>query len=318
MSVTTSPASPTPSPPSAVRAWFYLIWLSFQRQARARLMVWIALGLVTCTCVITGLVAQQVPWGMSYWWKQPRDTWMDDTHIAAGVATQPETQSMTHMVFGVARAIHWLEVRKETSVLVFTRTMVFGLFLSFLLPLCSLSFATEALGGDRENNSLVWLLTRPLSRPAIYLAKYLAMLPWSLALNLGGFTALCLVAGEPGWVALRLYWPAVVWATLAFGSLYFLMGALFSRPAVVAIVYSFFLEIILGNMPGTLKRVSLGFYTRCVMFEAAQHYGVEPENPVVYAPVSGDTALIVLAGATVGLLALGAWLFSRAEYHDVT
>jgi hypothetical protein len=39
-------------------------------------------------------------------------------------------------------------------------------FLSFLLPLFSLSFATEALGSERESRSLVWLLSRPLPRGA--------------------------------------------------------------------------------------------------------------------------------------------------------
>ena len=35
------------------------------------------------------------------------------------------------------------------------------------------------MGAEREGSSLVWLLTRPLSRPAIYLAKFVALLPWS-------------------------------------------------------------------------------------------------------------------------------------------
>ena len=69
---------------------------------------------------------------------------------------------------------------------------------SFLLPLWSLSFGTEALGGERESNSLLWLLTRPLPRPAIYLAKFVALLPWTLALNLGGFALLVRGGGPAG------------------------------------------------------------------------------------------------------------------------
>ena len=33
-------------------------------------------------------------------------------------------------------------------------------FFSFLVPIWSLSFATEALGGERESGSMIWLLTR--------------------------------------------------------------------------------------------------------------------------------------------------------------
>jgi ABC-2 type transport system permease protein len=215
-------------------------------------------------------------------------------------------------VYGSARVL-----LRESAFLVFSRWLVFSIFLSFLLPVWSLSFATEALGGDREHNSLVWLLTRPLPRPAIYLGKFVALLPWSFGLNVAGFAVLCLAGGEPGLLALRLFWPAVVWATLAFSALFYLTGAYFRRPAVVALVYSFFLETLLGNMPGYLKRVSIGFYARCMMFEAAQDYGVQPEKPSVFLPVDGTTALIVLVTLTVSLLALGAVLFSRSQYHEI-
>ena len=53
---------------------------------------------------------------------------------------------------------------------------------------------------------------------AIFLAKYVALLPWCLLLNLGGFALICLVGGQPGRTALALYWPAVFWSTLAFSA----------------------------------------------------------------------------------------------------
>jgi ABC-type transport system involved in multi-copper enzyme maturation permease subunit len=199
----------------------------------------------------------------------------------------------------------------------FSSSVVFLIFLTFLLPAWSLAFATEALGGEREAQSLVWLLSRPLPRPAIYLGKFVALLPWSIGLNVAGFVLLCVAGGAPGLLALRLYWPAVVWASLAFSALFLLLGAYFRRPAVVAIVYSFCLEVVLGNMPGYLKRVSIGFYTRCLMFERAADYGIQPDKPSVYLPVDGWTALAVLVSATAALLALGMWVFSRAQYHDV-
>ncbi len=201
---------------------------------------------------------------------------------------------------------------------VFSNWIVFSVFVGFLLPIWSLSFATEALGGEREGRNLVWLLTRPLPRPSIYLAKFVALLPWSLGFNLGGFGLLCLLAGKPGHLAFRLYWPAVLGATLAFCALFHLMGACFRRAAVVALVYSFFLETILGIMPGYMKRMSISFYTRCLMFDAAADYGVAPEKPSIYLPVDGTTAWCVLLGVTVLLLVAGMVIFSRSEYQDLT
>lgn len=305
-------------PASPWRAWCYLVVLSWQRQARARQMVWIALGLLGFATALVAINTAAGRWGMHHWRSPPREGptfrhWIDETELAVGLAHPGAGgQAVGQAVFGSARLI-----LKESAFLVFSRWLVFSIFLSFLLPVWSLSFATEALGGDREHNSLVWLLTRPLPRPAIYWAKFVALLPWSLGLNVGGFGVLCLAGGAPGALAFRLFWPAVLWSTLAFSALFYLMGAYFRRPAVVAILYSFFLETILGNMPGYLKRVSISFYTRCMMFEAAQDYGVQPEKASVFLPVDGTTALLVLVGLTIGLLALGALLFSRAQYHEV-
>jgi hypothetical protein len=300
--------------PSLWRAWWYLVVLSGRRQARARQMVWIALGLLAFTGALLGVATAGQRWGIPPF----RVQWAEDFHVSVtAVPNSPAGDAVDNAVIGAYRALlEQADLRKKIAFLGFSRFFVFSLFLSFLLPLWSLSFATESIGGDRETNSLVWLLTRPLPRWAIYLAKFAALLPWSLGLNVGGFGLLCLLGGAPGRLAFYLFWPSVLWATLAFSALFHFLGAAFRRPAVVGILYTFFLEALLGNMPGYLKRVSVGFYTRCLMFEAAETYDVQPEKPSVYLPVDGFTAEVVLAGATVGLLVLGAVWFARSQYHD--
>lgn len=303
---------------SQTRAWFYLVRLSWQRQARASQMVWIALALLAFTTALTAVFTARGAWSMRYWrWPYRQGPtflqWADQIQILmsahdSSAAGQGVQAAVAAAVRGI---VHF------SGFAIFSHWGVFLLFLSFLLPLFNLSFATEALGGERESNSLIWLLSRPLPRPAIYLAKFTALLPWTLGLNLGGFALLCLAGGQSGQLAFRLYWPAVLAATLAFSSLFYLMGALFRRPAVAAIVYAFFLEVILGNMPGYLKRVSIGFYTRCMMFDAAADFGVQPERPDIFLPVQGTTALIVLLSLTVALLGIGTVVFSRSQYQEV-
>ena len=232
-------------------------------------------------------------------------------HLAALRATMAWSPAAPEAVSGV-----FAVVLDRSDFLVFSREAVFLIFVSFLLPLWSLSFATESFGSEREGSSMLWLLTRPLSRPAIYMAKFVALLPWSLGLNLGGFALLCLAAGRPGPLALRLFWPAVLCSTLAFAALFQLISAFFKRPAIIAVVYSFFLETILGNMPGYMKRLSLSFYTRCMMFDAAEQQGLQPEKPSIYLPVEGQTAMWVLLGTTTVLVLLGMAIFARKEYRD--
>jgi ABC-2 type transport system permease protein len=294
---------------NSLRAWCYLVWLSWQRQARARQMVLIALGLLGLATALVALGTSQRTWYLPGFQRR-----LDEVLMTLGaLRSAGQGFAPPDLFVGIARALVGTDA---TALLMFSQLVVFSVLVSFLLPMWTLSFATEGLGGEREAGSLIWLLTRPLSRPGIFLAKFVALLPWTVGLNVGGFALLCLAGGRPGALAFRLFWPAVLWATLAFSALFYLMGAWFRRPAVVAILYSFFLEIVVGNLPGYLKRVSIGFYARCLMFEAAEGYGIEPEKPSVYLPVEGDTALTVLVALTVGLLVVGMVVFAWKQYHE--
>ncbi|HYV38815.1 MAG TPA: hypothetical protein VE988_24235 [Gemmataceae bacterium] len=133
----------------------------------------------------------------------------------------------------------------------------------------------------------------------------------------GRFGLICLAGGAQGRLAFVTYWPAVVCGTVAFAALFHLMGAAFRRPAVIAILYAFFLETVMGNLPGDLKRASISYYMRSMMFDAASNFQLRPERPLLDVPASGPVALAVLMGATVVLLAVGSWWFSRQEYLDL-
>jgi ABC-2 type transport system permease protein len=324
-------AAVTPSPrhpvtPSPLRAWCYLVWLCVLRLARVRQMVAIALALLALMASIVALTTFAGRGGMAQWhWRWPPPpappiTRLTFQETVEGMQLLPRTLSGPAPALALQDAVAGASESclKGSNFYLFSNWLVFSVFLGFLLPILSLSFATEALGGEREGRTLVWLLTRPLPRSSIYLAKFVALLPWSVGLNLGGFALLCTAAGSPGQLALGLYWPAVLAGTIAYCALFHLMGACFRRAAVVALVYSFFLETILGSMPGSMKRISLSFYTRCLMFDAAQPYGVHPEKPSIYLPVDRVTAWFVLSIVTAVLLVSGMVIFARSEYQDLT
>jgi ABC-type transport system involved in multi-copper enzyme maturation permease subunit len=314
-----SDAAPAqPHAGSRVRAFFYLIWLSWQRQARMHLLLWIALGLLALTAFVVYVIERQGRWTMADWRFPNRSglpyrQYFDEVESVGHLPWRPALAAGQNAIWASLQTVLY----DASGFFVFSNGIVFTLYATFLLPLWSLAFATEGLGREREARNLLWVLTRPLSRPAIYLAKYFALLPWCLLLNVGGFVVLCLVAQMPGRIALACYWPAVLWATFAFAALFHLMAACFRRAPVLAILYTFFFETIAGNLPGHLKRLSISFYTRCLMFDRAHSFGVHPDRPHVYLPVSGPVALAILIGATLCLLAIGMIVFARKEYLDV-
>jgi ABC-2 type transport system permease protein len=211
--------------------------------------------------------------------------------------------------------------------ILFAKAIIVNVYV-FLLPLLCLCYGTQSLGGDWEERSLVWLLTRPLSRPSIYLAKFLAALPWTLLLTVGGLALLGALAGSPGWQAVEDFWPAIALGTIAYLSLFQLLGAAFRRSTVIGVVYAFVLETLVGTMPGLVKRASIGFYVRCTIYDLAEQVGlanarggqsgVAPEKASFYLPVSGPAAVTALVLVSVALLGLGMVIFARREYRDLT
>ncbi len=308
---------PAPAAPSALRAWCFLVRLSFARQARARLMVWVALGLLALTLLIVGLSTRMGLFNRAFErWPEERGRFyvhhLQDLTQATAVPMPAPAEAVRTMALGAYR----VGVHEGSSFYVFTRWVVFEIVATFLLPLWTISFAVEGIGREREAQNLLWVLTRPLPRWAIYLAKFVALLPWCLALNVGGFVLIGLAGGPAGRLALALYWPAILAGTLAFAALYHFLAAAFRHAAVLALLYSFFIETVVGNLPRDLKRLSVSFYVRCLMYDEAGGFGIRPDNPLVYETVSGTTAWLILAGATVALLVLGAIVFGRNEYLD--
>lgn len=292
---------------SPVRSWLYLVRFSFLQMARLKTMVRIAFGLLMITCVVVMLVTMRFGWDRTE--GRIRRSHIKTVEVVAGSMVDPLIEASPRMA----------QIRQESKPLaVFSRWMVFFIFLGFLLPLWNLSFATGALGADRESRSLIWLMTRPVPRWGIYLAKFLGVLPWCLALNLGGFAMICLCGGPTGRRALELYWPAVLAASLAFTAVFHLIAALFSRPAVVGLLYAFFFETILSELPvpGTVKRFSINYYTRCLMYSAANEENVPVESAALFVPVSNTTAWAVLIAATAAVTLVGMWMFSRTEYRE--
>ncbi|MGE3804480.1 MAG: ABC transporter permease [Gemmataceae bacterium] len=311
-------AEATSAPAASLwRAWWSLVSFSFQRQARARQMVVIALLLLAFMTLVVAVNTARDRWNTKHW-RSPRrigpsfELIHQEARHALALPADAGSMALSAMFVSSTQA-----ALDQSGFMVFSNWVVYSIFVSFLLPIWSLSFATESLGGERESRTLTWLLSRPMPRGLIYLARFSAVLPWVLGLNLFGFLVICWAGGEPGWLAFRLYWPAVLWSSLAFAALFHAMGAMFRRPAVVAIVYSFFLETFLGNLPGYMKRVSIGFYARCLMFDEARSVGVEPQPGSVFLPVDSVTAWWTLMGLTVAFLLLGMAWFSRAEYAEV-
>lgn len=320
--------------PSALTGFLALAGVAFRRQWRVRSLGWVALALVALMAAVVGVVSNTpAGWRLETQTRRVADFKNPDTVVRMtyeyyGVERLSNYQFLpgSPLDFGIRSAVfapfraatHDRKYLDDWAFMNFSRWVVFSLYLGFLLPLFCLAFATAAVGGEREDRTLIWLTTRPLPRAAIYLAKFLGVLPWCAFAALAGFAAVCLPAGDLGERAFLLYWPAVLAGSVGFSALFTLIGAVVRRPAVVGLVYVFFFEVLVTNLPGSLKRLSLNYYTRSAVYNEAvlAAPAVSPETLEVYEPVSAVTAYAVLLTAAVVLTVLGAFLFARLEPKD--
>lgn len=238
-----------------------------------------------------------------------RQTLSRKTAVAAGLVA---CSCLLVFVAGLYRPIspRWLG---DVTVLV--------LYAPFVFPVLLLGFGTGALGDEREDGTLVYLVTRPLPRWGISLSAYLAVVPPGVLCGLGGLWAMCLVArrvGEPGVEELfGVMAPAFLLAALAYLAFFHFLAAAFRRSTIIAIVYVLFVEDFLGTVPGTIKRLSIRFYASSMVFERGRELGVRPPDGILFEPIGAGAAAIALGAIAVAFLLLAMLVFARREHGDL-
>jgi ABC-type transport system involved in multi-copper enzyme maturation permease subunit len=190
------------------------------------------------------------------------------------------------------------------------------IFTSVVVPLGALAFGTAGLAGDREDRTLLFLLIRPLGRGTILSAKFVATLPLVLGFTCGGLWIFCRLAGPVGPTAFDTYLPAVVLMSLAYTGLFHLFAVYFKHATIAALVYAIFIEALLGNLPGIIRRAAINFYGRSLMYEAGIDYGLSPPDPESFEPIGGNVGVLVLLGITGGSLLLAWLVFAVSDYEE--
>ncbi|HWL73079.1 MAG TPA: ABC transporter permease subunit [Burkholderiaceae bacterium] len=200
----------------------------------------------------------------------------------------------------------------------FSRLFVVGIFTLFVVPICAVAYATTSIGGDREDRTLLFLLTRPLPRALILLGKLAATLPLVVGLSVLTFYVYCRLAGDVGDLALKFYLPAVFYMALAYTCVFHLFAVTFRHSTIVALIYALFMEYFLGNLPGIVKRVAVNYYARSMIYRYGESEGLLPPPQAIFEPIPAGHAEAALAWISAGAVITSLIIFQRREYRDLT
>jgi ABC-2 type transport system permease protein len=211
-----------------------------------------------------------------------------------------------------------------------------------LLPLVALLYASGMIQDEQEEQTLTYLLVRPLPKWAIYVAKLLATLTTTVALTCI-FTALTYAviyvgadAGDES-IVTRCVKAAGVHslAMIAYCSLFGLMSLVTKRILVLGIAYIAVVEAVLANMPFGIRLITVIYYARLIAYRlldfvvplpqgGSQNVSADAwqlkvrDDPKLLEHPDQATCVMVILGASAVSTVLAAWLCSRREFHVKT
>jgi ABC-2 type transport system permease protein len=242
--------------------------------------------------------------------------------------------------FGLAVLLRFIAPNVPPQGLEFILVMMF--VPQALLPIVALLYASGILQDEQEDQTITYLLLRPIPKWVLYGLKLLAAMTATVVLVVFflGLTYAAIYVGGP----LSAHEVAVRWlkaaaicslAEITYCSLFGLLSLLTSRILVVGILYIAIVEGLLANFPFSIRLVTVIYYARIIAYRtmsfqvpgfrggsedmAATAWQLNPNadfgltlHPQLV------TCIAILLGASVVFAAIAAWLASQREFHVKT
>jgi ABC-type transport system involved in multi-copper enzyme maturation permease subunit len=198
--------------------------------------------------------------------------------------------------------------------------MVF--FLQFYIVILALFYGTSIAAEEVENRTLVYLVTRPVPKPAIVLGKFAAYTALTGGMTAAGLAVSFFILnaarlGEPAlYATFSRYLGVLVLGVLAYTAFFAFLGAIIKRAIILGLVFGFGWETAIQYFPGSTQRFSIVHYLKSLLpyrpgggggrGVALLLFRLEPTRPFL--------AVLALAAITAAFLALTCAIFRAREY----
>lgn len=194
-----------------------------------------------------------------------------------------------------------------------------------ILALTSALFTTAIVSQEVEQRTISYLLTRPIKRRELLLARYLASVIVVIGLGIFGAVALSVSTHGPSFAGnpyLTKDILGMVFGAFAYGGVFLLASLILNRAMLVCLLYAFGWETLIPNMPGNLYYTSIYSYIQTISQHPPGSSMTGGSNPIVgmlsgslgLNTLTSSTAYVVLGALTVGTTLLAAWWFTQFEY----
>ena len=211
-----------------------------------------------------------------------------------------------------------------------------------LLPLIALLYASGIIQDEQEEQTITYLLIRPINKCLLYWVKMAAT--WTtIVLLVTVLTVLTYAAIYTGTgtdlsvVSLRCVKTAAILSLAAttYCSLFGAMSLVTKHTLIVGIMYSAIVEGLLASLPLSVRLVTVIYYMRLIAYRSLDfivtwpHGGQDDvaaaawflnvkDDPTLAEHPQISTCVLILLGTSLLCTALASWLCAQYEFHVKT
>ena len=210
-----------------------------------------------------------------------------------------------------------------------------------LLPLIALLYASGIIQDEQEEQTITYLLVRPINKWLLYCVKMFAT--WTttvllvIVLTVLTFVAIYTASGAD-WtsVSLRCVKAAAILslAAVTYCSLFGAMSLITRRTLFVGILYTALVEGLLASLPLSVRLATVIYYMRIIAYRSLDFMVAWPrrgqhnvaatlwflnikDDPTLAEHPKLSTCILILLGVSLCTTAAG-WLCSQYEFHVKT
>ncbi len=191
------------------------------------------------------------------------------------------------------------------------------LFLRIVVIFVTLVSAMALVREEIDDNTLPFLLTRPVSKTTVIVSKYAGYLAAALALLLPpvvvswGVTEAYHTGASTDLNVLGGFLAATAIGVVAYGALFYFLSVALRKPLMVGLLMGFLWEAVIIVMPGSIPKLSLIYYLQSILVGVIPGYAIPG-----FTPISAAAAVAVLVVFALVMLALSAFLFQSMEFRQ--
>jgi hypothetical protein len=194
------------------------------------------------------------------------------------------------------------------------------LYFTFIIPIIILLYISRSVAEDRENRTMTYFLSRPISKPSIlfskytsaYLAAMLMIIP-SMILTYfitSGYKDGMDVAVD-NIIILETFIGVTILGLLVYSAIFTLYAALFKHPLIIGLIYSFFFDQLISYLPFKINRMGISYYLVDIAGSQLKSYNAIE----IYEPIDPWWADTILCVTTLILIFVSIIFYTEKDFH---